>query len=138
MADLLSKLQSPRAIWLMLPAGAITEAAVHQLGELCDAGDIVIDGGNSMFKDDVRRAKALRRQGIHYVDVGTSGGVWGIERGYCLMIGGSPESVAHLDPIFKALAPSAGVFLARLDANTSPAQQKRAISIVARPALDIS
>ena len=78
LADLLSKLQSPRAIWLMLPAGAITEAAVHQLGELCDAGDIVIDGGNSMFKDDVRRAKALRRQGIHYVDVGTSGGVWGI------------------------------------------------------------
>jgi 6-phosphogluconate dehydrogenase len=106
--DLLSKLQSPRAIWLMLPAGPITEATVNQLGELCDAGDIIIDGGNSMFKDDVRRAKALRLQGIHYVDVGTSGGVWGIERGYCLMIGGSPEAVAYLDPIFKALAPGRG------------------------------
>jgi 6-phosphogluconate dehydrogenase len=107
-ADLLSKLQSPRAIWLMLPAGPITETAVNQLGELCDAGDIVIDGGNSMFKDDVRRAKTLQLQGIHYVDVGTSGGVWGIERGYCLMIGGSPEAVARLDPIFRALAPGRG------------------------------
>jgi 6-phosphogluconate dehydrogenase len=106
--DLVSQLQPPRAIWLMLPAGAITEAAVTQLGELCSAEDIIIDGGNTMFKDDVRRAKALQSKGIYYVDVGTSGGVWGIERGYCLMIGGSPEAVAHLDPIFKALAPGRG------------------------------
>jgi 6-phosphogluconate dehydrogenase len=106
--ELMAKLQPPRAIWLMLPAGAITEAAVTQLGELCSADDIVIDGGNSMFKDDVRRAKALQTKGIHYVDVGTSGGVWGIERGYCLMIGGSKEAVTRLDPIFKALAPGRG------------------------------
>jgi 6-phosphogluconate dehydrogenase len=108
LAELISKLQPPRAIWLMLPAGTITEAAVAQLGELCAAGDIIIDGGNSMFKDDVRRAKALQPKGIHYVDVGTSGGVWGLERGYCLMIGGSPEAVTRLEPIFKALAPGRG------------------------------
>jgi 6-phosphogluconate dehydrogenase len=108
LAELVSKLQAPRAIWLMLPAGAITEATVTQLGELCTAGDIIIDGGNSMFKDDVRRAHALQPKGIHYVDVGTSGGVWGFERGYCLMIGGAPEAVARLEPIFKALAPGRG------------------------------
>jgi 6-phosphogluconate dehydrogenase len=109
LADLVSTLQAPRAIWLMLPAGAITEATVMQLGELCTAGDIIIDGGNSMFKDDVRRARALQPKGIHYVDVGTSGGVWGFERGYCLMIGGAPEAVARLEPIFKALAPGRGI-----------------------------
>jgi 6-phosphogluconate dehydrogenase len=92
----------------MLPAGAVTEATVGRLGELLRAGDIVIDGGNSMFKDDVRRARLLATRGIHYVDVGTSGGVWGRERGYCLMIGGPAEAVARLDPIFKALAPGRG------------------------------
>ncbi len=106
--DLVHKLQAPRAVWVMLPAGDVTEAAVMELAQLCDAGDIIIDGGNSMFKDDVRRATLLKEQGIAYVDVGTSGGVWGLERGYCLMIGGAPEAVQHLDPIFAALAPGRG------------------------------
>jgi len=106
--DLVQHLRQPRAVWLMLPAGAVTEAAVTQLGALCSAGDIIIDGGNAMFKDDVRRAKALQAKGIHYVDVGTSGGIWGLERGYCLMIGGTDEAVAHLDPVFKTLAPGRG------------------------------
>jgi 6-phosphogluconate dehydrogenase len=92
----------------MLPAGEVTDAAITQLGVLCSPGDTIIDGGNSMFKDDVRRAQALQAKGIHYVDVGTSGGVWGIERGYCLMIGGPKEAVARLDPIFKTLAPGRG------------------------------
>jgi 6-phosphogluconate dehydrogenase len=92
----------------MVPAGAATEATVEELGGLLEPGDMVIDGGNSYFRDDVRRAKALEPKGIHYVDVGTSGGVWGIERGYCLMIGGPREAAEHLDPIFRALAPGPG------------------------------
>ncbi len=107
-ADLVSKLRAPKAIWLMLPAGAVTEAGVNELRGLLQRGDIVIDGGNSMFKDDVRRAKALQQAGIHYVDVGTSGGIWGLERGYCMMIGGAKEAVDHLNPIFKTLAPGRG------------------------------
>ena len=107
-AELVGKLQAPRAVWIMLPSGAITEAAVAEVGALLQAGDILIDGGNSMFKDDVRRAKTLKEKGIHYVDVGTSGGVWGIDRGYCMMIGGSDEAVGHLDPILKTLAPGMG------------------------------
>ncbi len=106
--DLAAKLKSPRAIWLMLPAGKITEDAVTELGNVLQSGDIVIDGGNTFYRDDVRRAKALRPKGIHYVDCGTSGGVWGLDRGYCLMIGGEKNVVDHLDPIFKALAPGAG------------------------------
>jgi len=108
MADLVSKLRPPKAVWLMLPAGEITEAGVNELSTLLQTGDIIIDGGNSMFKDDVRRAKALKSKGVHYVDVGTSGGIWGLERGYCMMIGGSDEAVAHLNPIFKTLAPGCG------------------------------
>ena len=92
----------------MLPAGAVTEQAVMQLGELMAPGDIVIDGGNSYYKDDIRRAQALRAKGLRYVDVGTSGGIWGIERGYCLMIGGDQDVVDHLDPILGALAPGSG------------------------------
>lgn len=107
-ADLVSKLQAPKAVWLMLPAGEVTEAGVQELSGLLNAGDTVIDGGNSMFKDDVRRAKALRGKGIHYVDVGTSGGIWGIDRGYCMMIGGAQEAVSRLDPIFRTLAPGRG------------------------------
>jgi 6-phosphogluconate dehydrogenase len=107
-ADLISQLSPPKAVWIMLPAGDVTEAAVMEISQQLQPGDIIIDGGNSMFKDDVRRAKILRAAGIHYVDVGTSGGVWGVERGYCLMIGGSVEAVAHLDPIFKTLAPGIG------------------------------
>ena len=117
-ADLVSKLRSPKAVWLMLPAGAVTEAGVNELSGLLQAGDIVIDGGNSMFKDDVRRAKALQGKGIHYVDVGTSGGIWGLDRGYCMMIGGPDAAIAHLTPIFKTLAPGRG------DIPRTPGQEK--------------
>ena len=106
--DLAARLSAPRAIWLMLPAGAVTEDAVRQLGGILQSGDIVIDGGNTFYRDDVRRARELKTKGIHYVDVGTSGGVWGLERGYCMMIGGEREIVDHLDPIFSALAPGFG------------------------------
>ena len=109
LADLAAKLdQRPRAAWVMLPSGAVTEAAVAELGGLMEAGDILIDGGNSNFKDDVRRAKALAGRGVRYMDVGTSGGVWGLERGYCLMIGGERAAFEFLDPIFAALAPGIG------------------------------
>jgi 6-phosphogluconate dehydrogenase len=100
--------ERPRVIWLMLPAGDVTEATVKQLSGLLDRGDILIDGGNSFYKDDIRRAKNLTESGINYVDCGTSGGVWGIERGYCMMIGGPTVAVEHLDPIFSALAPGKG------------------------------
>jgi 6-phosphogluconate dehydrogenase len=99
---------SPRAVWVMLPSGAITEEAVQNFGKLLGKGDIIIDGGNTYYKDDIKRAKALREHGIHYIDVGTSGGVWGLERGYCMMIGGDKEAVDHLDPIFDTLAPGIG------------------------------
>jgi 6-phosphogluconate dehydrogenase len=102
--DFLAKLNQPRAIWLMIPA-ALVDSTLNQLGVLAAAGDIIIDGGNSYYIDDIRRARELKDKGIHYVDVGTSGGVWGLERGYCQMIGGEKEVVTHLDPIFKALAP---------------------------------
>jgi len=106
--DFLSKLTRPRAVWLMLPAGVPTEQTVLALSQRMEAGDVIIDGGNSYFKDDVRRARELGKQNIHYVDVGTSGGIWGLERGYCLMIGGPLETVKRLDPIFKTLAPGRG------------------------------
>jgi len=102
------RLERPRAVWVMLPAGEITESAVSQLGKLMQAGDAIIDGGNAFYKDDIQRARALSTRGIHYVDAGTSGGVWGLERGYCLMIGGDKETVERLDPIFGALAPGVG------------------------------
>ena len=105
--DFVQKLQKPRAIWLMVPA-AVVDASVADLVPKLDKGDILIDGGNSYYIDDIRRAKELASKGIHYVDVGTSGGVWGLERGYCQMIGGENEVVQHLDPIFKTLAPGRG------------------------------
>jgi 6-phosphogluconate dehydrogenase len=108
LADLVAKLEMPRIAWVMLPAGAPTEDTIAQLATLLGAGDIVIDGGNTFYKDDIRRAAALKANGIHYVDVGTSGGVWGLERGYCMMIGGEVETVRRLDPIFAALAPGRG------------------------------
>ncbi len=106
--DFVSKLVKPRAAWVMVPAGAATENTVKALAERMEAGDIIIDGGNSYFKDDARRAKELQPKGLNYVDVGTSGGIWGLERGYCMMIGGPRETVEHLDPIFKTLAPGIG------------------------------
>jgi 6-phosphogluconate dehydrogenase len=103
--DFVSKLTVPRVAWLMVPAGNPTEQTVLALAQRMSSGDIIIDGGNSYYKDDVHRAKELRQKGVHYVDVGTSGGIWGLERGYCMMIGGPGEVVRHLDPIFKTLAP---------------------------------
>ncbi len=105
--NMLSKLERPRAVWLMVPAAAVDET-IEGLTPLLDSGDIVIDGGNSYYVDDLRRAKQLAGMGIHYVDVGTSGGVWGLERGYCMMIGGEPGVVKHLDPVFVSLAPGVG------------------------------
>jgi 6-phosphogluconate dehydrogenase len=107
-ADMIARLEAPRAVWIMLPAGAPTEAAVAEIAQLMQPGDTIIDGGNSFYKDDIRRAAMLEERGIHYVDVGTSGGVWGLERGYCMMIGGDAEAVDRLDPIFAALAPGIG------------------------------
>jgi 6-phosphogluconate dehydrogenase len=106
-AELASKLNGPRAVWLMVPAAVVDKAIADLLPHL-QPGDVIIDGGNSYYVDDIRRAKELSQKGIHYVDVGTSGGVWGLERGYCMMIGGELEVVARLDPIFNALAPGRG------------------------------
>jgi 6-phosphogluconate dehydrogenase len=108
LADLVKKLSQPRTVWVMLPSGTITEDSIAQLGDLLSDGDVIIDGGNTFYKDDIRRAKALKPKGITYVDCGTSGGVWGLERGYCMMIGGDKAAVDRLDPIFSALAPGAG------------------------------
>src|ERR1700720_4220373 len=116
---LVAKLEKPRAVWVMLPAGEITERTVTRLSELLERGDIIIDGGNSFYKDDIRRAQALRAKGIHYVDCGTSGGVWGLERGYCMMIGGEKDVVDRLDPIFSALAPGLGTI------SRTPKREKR-------------
>ena len=117
--DFVKKLAKPHAAWMMVPAGDATEQTVTALAARMDAGDTIIDGGNSHFKDDVRRARALRPKGINYLDVGTSGGVWGVERGYCLMIGGDEETVKRLDPIFKTLAPGRG------DIPRTPGREKR-------------
>src|SRR6266702_806961 len=106
-ADFVKKLNQPRAVWLMVPA-AVVDKAIADLSPLLEAGDILIDGGNSYYVDDIRRAKEMASKGIHYVDVGTSGGVWGLERGYCMMIGGETQVIQRLDPIFATLAPGIG------------------------------
>ncbi len=108
LAELPARLEPPRAVWVMVPAGAPTEDTVRALGERLAAGDTVVDGGNSWFKDDVRRARRLAERGVQYLDVGTSGGVWGLERGYSLMIGGPAEAVRRLEPLFRTLAPGRG------------------------------
>ena len=106
--EFVSKLEKPRTAWVMLPAGKITEATIEALSKLMEQGDVIIDGGNTFWQDDVRRGKTLKQRGIHYLDVGTSGGVWGIDRGYCMMIGGDKAVVDRLDPIFSTLAPGIG------------------------------
>ena len=106
--SLVDTLKAPRAVWVMLPSGEVTENTISELANLLQAGDTIIDGGNTFYKDDIRRAKTLAEKKIHYIDVGTSGGVWGLERGYCMMIGGPAEEVKRLDPIFKTLAPGLG------------------------------
>lgn len=106
--DLVRKLSAPRVVWVMLPAGKVTEETIETLGRAMETGDTIIDGGNTFWQDDVRRARNLKERGIHYVDVGTSGGVWGLERGYCMMIGGETDIVKRLDPIFAAMAPGLG------------------------------
>jgi len=121
--DFVTKLGSPRIAWLMVPAGGPTESSVQALALKFDPGDILIDGGNSYFKDDIRRSQILVGKGIHYVDVGTSGGVWGLERGYCMMIGGPKEAFQQLDPIFKTLAPGRG------DIPRTPGREKMAAKL---------
>jgi 6-phosphogluconate dehydrogenase len=106
--DVIAKLKAPRVVWIMLPSGQVTEEAVKEFASKLSPGDIIIDGGNTHYKDDVRRAKEIEPQKIHYVDVGTSGGVWGLQRGYCMMIGGPDAIVKHLDPVFDTLAPGLG------------------------------
>jgi 6-phosphogluconate dehydrogenase len=118
--NLVNQLAKPRAVWVMLPAGEITENTITELATHLEDGDVIIDGGNTNFKDDVRRAQTLQVKGIAYIDVGTSGGVWGLERGYCMMIGGDREAVTRLDPIFRTLAPGIGTI--ELTHGRDPAQ----------------
>lgn len=106
--DLVAQLTPPRSVWIMLPAGAVTQAAIDELAELLSPGDTIIDGGNSFWQDDIARARALSAKGLHYLDIGTSGGIWGLERGYCLMIGGNKACVDRLAPLFDALSPGRG------------------------------
>ena len=121
LAGFIAKLRAPRTIWLMIPA-ALVDRILNDLMTVLSAGDIVIDGGNSYYIDDIRRARELKAKGIHYVDVGTSGGVWGLDRGYCQMIGGEKDIVTYLDPIFKTLAPGAIQFRLHLDARQTRAR----------------
>ena len=136
--DLVTKLKAPRAAWIMVPAGDPTEKTVQSLAKLMQSGDTIIDGGNSMFKDDVRRAAMLKDKGIHYVDVGTSGGVWGIDRGYCMMIGGPDEAVQRLDPVFKLWLPESAISLEHRGSTSARAPPSRAICTADHPARAIS
>ena len=137
LGDFVKKLQKPRAIWLMAPA-AVVDNLIADLLPLVEAGDILIDGGNSYYIDDIRRAKALASRKIHYIDVGTSGGVWGVERGYCMMIGGEDDVVRRLDPIFATLAPESAISRKRLVARSSAARLNTVTSTAAQTARAIS
>ena len=119
LTELAQQLAPPRTVWIMLPAGQITDDTIHQLATSLQSGDTIIDGGNSFWQDDIRRAAELGKRGIHYLDVGTSGGIWGLERGYCMMIGGDRATVERLDPIFAALAPGRG------DIPRTPGRERR-------------
>ena len=132
--DFVGKLKTPRTAWVMVPAGAATEQVIMDLAARVVPGDTIIDGGNSFYKDDVRRMKTLKEKRIHHVDVGTSGGVWGIERGYCLMIGGEKEVVRRLDPVFKTLAPGSATCRARPDARSWAGRRSTATCTAARRA----
>ncbi len=133
LAEFVSRLASPRAVWLMVPAAAV-DTAIADIAPLLEAGDILIDGGNSHYHDDIRRGEELRELGISYLDVGTSGGVWGLERGYCLMIGGKQEAVARLEPVFATLAPGSGAIARTSAASGVAARPKRGTCTVARAA----
>ena len=133
LADFVKKLEKPRAVWLMVPA-AVVDKSIADLLPLLEPGDILIDGGNSYYVDDIRRAKELAAKKIHYVDVGTSGGVWGLERGYCMMIGGETDVVKRLDPIFATLAPGIGDIPRTPGARSSAAPRSRATFTVGRTA----
>ena len=135
--DMVTKLAKPRAIWMMIPAGVV-EKTIQQIAPHLEAGDILIDGGNSYYIDDIRRAKELAAKGINYVDVGTSGGVWGLERGYCMMIGGPDAAVEHLDPIFKTIAPGRGTLRVHRGARRSGALRSRGISTAGQAAVGTS
>jgi 6-phosphogluconate dehydrogenase len=129
--DFVNALEKPRVAWVMIPAG-ITGKVVEQLADLMDEGDIIIDGGNSNYREDIDRAAALHPKGIHYVDVGTSGGVWGLERGYCLMIGGEDEVISHLDPLFASIAPAWTRHPGRRGVRGIPLARNRATCIAGR------
>jgi 6-phosphogluconate dehydrogenase len=122
--EFVAKLEKPRVAWVMIPAG-ITGQMVEKLGEILEPGDIIIDGGNSNYRDDVRRAKALSSKGIHYIDIGTSGGVFGLERGYCLMVGGPDEAVEHIDPVLRSIAPGVGDIPRTPGREGEPSQEER-------------
>ncbi len=123
--EVAAKLEGPRIFWVMLPAGPPTESTIETLMGLASPGDIIIDGGNSFYKDDIRRAKLCAMKGLHYVDVGTSGGVWGLDRGYCMMIGGDAATLDSLDPLFEAMAPGFGT-IARTPDRGGPNEDTRA------------
>jgi 6-phosphogluconate dehydrogenase len=136
--EFVKKLEKPRTAWVMLLAGKTTEATIDTLSKLMEPGDVIIDGGNTFWQDDVRRGKALKERGIHYVDVGTSGGVWSIDRGYCMMIGGDKAAVDRLDPIFATLAPGIGDILRPADVTGAIRTSSKAIFTPARSAPGIS
>ena len=126
LADLAGKLAPPRAVWVMVPAGEITDKTIAELAAVLEPGDTIIDGGNTYYRDDLRHAATLREKGIHHIDCGTSGGVWGLERGFCLMIGGEDEPVERLGPIFATIAPGFDAARARPVAAATPAPPSRA------------